>query len=290
MTAQEVTQAIYQRVADKMVAMLDENIVPWQQPWHGGATGAISHMTGRPYSLLNQYLCEFREGEYVTFNQARKLGGNVKRGAKGYLIVFFEPKQKEVTRENGDTDIEYYFILKNYTVFNIADCEGLQPRWTEKCRAMIPDPIAEAEQVAADYIAREKINFMPSLSAHAYYRESDDAVVVPELSQYDNAAGYYAVLFHELAHSTGSARRLDRFKNSGATAALGDGYSREELVAEMSSAYALARLQIDTERTFENSAAYIREWRKFIKNEPRAVVIAATQAEKAVNYIFGTQR
>lgn len=285
MTATEVTNKIYQKVADKIIEMLDNNIIPWHKPWHGGLDGAISHMTGKPYSLLNQILCDFRAGEFVTFNQAKKLGGNVKKGAKGYTIVFYQPINKETEKEDGTIEIRTYFVLKSYIVFHIDDCEGLKPKWVGDKKPVSPNPIEEAEAVVRDYVEREKITLTITSSNKAYYAPSSDTVVMPLLEQFDHAEQYYSTLFHELTHSTGAANRLDRGGDK-PTYFGSDDYSREELVAEMGAAYALARLGIENKTTVENSAAYIKNWREVIKNDARCVVIAATQAEKAINYIF----
>jgi antirestriction protein ArdC len=275
-------------VTDKIVGMLDKGIVPWQKPWRSVNDIAVSHMTGKPYSLLNQWLCDNRGGEYVTFNQAKKLGGNVKRGAKGYYIVFWSPVEKTRINANGEEEKDVYFALKNYTVFNIEDCDGIEPKFL-KADVLNEEvnPIDEAERIATAYVEREGITLESSKSNRAYYVPALDSVQVPLLQQYETAADYYATLYHELTHSTGHQSRLNRDTIAQIAAFGSDTYSREELVAEMGSAFAIARLGLSNDHTEERSAAYIKGWREYIAKDTQAVIFAAKQAEKAVNYIFG---
>lgn len=131
------------------------------------------------------------------------------------------------------------------------------------------------------------MNFTECKSNRAYYRPSDDSVVVPLKEQYKNINEYYSTIFHELTHSTGHKNRLNRLQ-TGAVAAFGsETYSKEELVAEIGSASLMNLLGIETPKTFRNSAAYIQSWLKVLKNDNKFIVSASSKAEKAVNFIIG---
>ncbi len=120
---------VYQMVTDRIIAQLEKGTIPWQKPWVGGNTQAISRVSGKPYSLLNQILIKSSGGtatEYVTYQQALKEGGHVKRGERGHMVVFFKPYEK-VDPDTGE--VTKHFYLKSYTIFGIDQCEGLEPRF-----------------------------------------------------------------------------------------------------------------------------------------------------------------
>ena len=113
---------IYKEVTDRIIAQLENGVIPWQKPWIAGSTtAAISHTTGKPYSLLNQMLLG-RAGEYATFKQIQAAGGHVRKGEKGSIIVFYK-FLTSIDEETGEvTEIPY---LKYITVFHISQCEGI---------------------------------------------------------------------------------------------------------------------------------------------------------------------
>ena len=149
------------------------------------------------------------------------------------------------------------------------------------------EPIEAADKIIVEYIEREHIDFEELPSNKAFYSPSCDRVVVPMKQQYKHINEYYSTTFHELTHSTGHKKRLDRL-HTGADAAFGsETYSKEELVAEIGSASFMNLLGIETVRTFRNSAAYIQSWLKVLKSDNKFIVSASSKAEKAVNYIIG---
>lgn len=301
-TTQEVTDSICQMVADKLVAMMEQGVNPWRKPWVGATEQqAVSHTNGKPYSLLNQILLGFRSGEYLTFNQVKAEGGSVKKGAKSEIIVFWQggqmikatakPKEdeaKDETSEEKEVWVEWRApILKYYRVFHIDDCEGIKPKFAEEAKDETFDfnPIERAEEAAQEYCNRSGVKLVIQKNNSACYRPSCDTVIMPLREQFESEPEFYSTLFHELTHSTGHEARLNRFK-TGVYAAK-ENYSREELVAEIGSATALAHLGINNEASDANSAAYLQGWIKFIKSDPKAIVVAAGRAEKAHNLIFG---
>ncbi len=172
-----------------------------------------------------------------------------------------------------------------YNVFHLSQCEDINPRWTASAvpaSNLQPDTVADA--VVRDYIDRSGVRLTVTESDRAFYRPSSDEVVVPQLSQYQQVSEYYSTLFHELTHSTGHRSRLNRIAD---TAAFGsEQYSREELCAELCSAFLVNHCGLESESSFRNSAGYIQGWLKALRDDKRLVVSAAGAAEKAVNLIL----
>lgn len=291
---------VYQMVTDRVIEQLEKGIVPWQKPWSGAGLadgGAINYVSRKPYSFLNQMLLG-REGEYLTFKQIKDLKGNIKKGAKAGIVVFFtmttHGKKKEVDEDGNEIVTEVinmhsYPILKYYHVFHIDDCEGIE----SKIKEIEPDdtlkPIEKAENIINGYLSREKkLRFKNDKpSGDAYYSPSQDMVVVPMLSQYQIVEEYYSTTFHELTHSTMPEYRCNRKNEMGIAAFGSESYSKEELVAELGSAMICNAINIDSEKAFKNSVAYLQGWLSKLKNDNKMIIWAASKAEKAAKYIMG---
>lgn len=282
------TEDIYQMVTDKVISKLEKGVCPWVKPWKGGKPEeAINAITQKPYSLLNQILLDF-EGQYMTFKQAKARGGSIKKGSKSKVIVFWTTgyRTKEVDEEGNEVIVFHEYqrpILKYYNVFKIEDIDGLKFPTEEKDATPIITPSSEIEAKIEDYCMRTNLKIERKSSCRAYYSPKNDKIVLPDISQFDNINLYYSVAFHELVHSTGAKSRLARDLTGWFG---GEKYGREELIAEMGAAFSMAYLGLETEVSIDNSASYIECWSKAIKEDPRAIVIAAGKAEKAVNYLF----
>ena len=282
---------VYQMVTDRILEHLSQGTIPWRCPWQMNSCGCISYSTGKPYSLLNQLLLGGRTGEYITFNQAKASGGNVRKGEKSRFVVFW--KLLEVKDKDTD-EITIIPILKYYNVFHIDQCKNINPRWrisevdnTEPGNNLLPDD--KAEQVILDYIDRSGVSFKPCRSDRAYYSPSTDTIVVPELSQYSEIGEYYSSAFHEIVHLTGATKRLNRLRGDAAYQGYHETYSTEELVAEIGLAFLCNHCGVETADSFRNSTAYINGWVKALRSDKRLIVSAAGKAEKAVNYILGKE-
>jgi len=292
---------VYQMVTDRIVAQLEQGLVPWHKPWTGVGLedgGAINYVSRKPYSMLNQMLLG-REGEYLTFKQIKERGGSIKKGAKAGVVVFFTTTtytKREEVQEDGSTETvnvvkEHLMpVLKYYNVFHIDDCEGIESKIkVEEDAGPKISPIESAEKVLNGYVEREKeLQFRNNIPTdRAYYSPTLDLISVPMLSQYEIAEEYYSTTFHEAIHSTMPENRCNR-KSEQKLAAFGsEDYSREELVAEIGSAMLCNNVGIDCEKAFKNSVAYIQGWLKKLKNDNRMIVWAASRAEKAAKYILG---
>jgi antirestriction protein ArdC len=281
---------LYAEITNRMIAELSAGNIPWIKPWRGENDLAISHTTGKPYSFLNQMLLNFRPGEYLTFKQCSDEGGKIRRGEKGKMIVFWKWVDKKdgdvILMPDGREIIEQVPILKYYTVFHIDQTDSIRPRWEKPANpspALSPD--ARAEQIIQGYVARSGVTFIARQSNQAFYRPSDDTVVVPAMSQYDNIAEYYSCAGHEIVHSSGHPKRLNRITDIAAFGS--ESYSKEELCAEMGSAFLVSIAGLETRESFRNSAAYIQGWLKALNDDKRLVVAAAGAAQKAVEFILG---
>ena len=275
---------IYSMVTDRIIEALEAGTVPWHKPWKGGGSRlAISHVTGRPYSLLNQLFLGVQPGEYITFRQCTQEGGHVRKGEKSKFVVFWKFLE-EKDEETGE--IKQIPFLRYYNVFHISQCEGIKPRFSKPVPVLSPAEADEtAEQIIGGYVTRSGITLINRESSDAYYSPTTDTVVLPLLAQFESTAEYYSTAFHELTHSTGHASRLNRLDQA---AHFGnDVYSREELVAELGAAALVNHVGLETEGSFRNNAAYIAGWLKALKDDKKLVVVAAGKAEKAVKLILG---
>jgi antirestriction protein ArdC len=270
--------------------MLKGGIIPWRKPWKGEkaspADTAISYTSRRAYSLINQWLLGGVPGEYLTFNEVKKLGGSVKKGAKAGMVIFYTKASYTKKNDEGEDEVVTYPLLKYYHVFHIDQCEGIRSK-TKPEEVVEIETDGYADAIIADYIAREGIKFQNDKhSDRAFYCPATDEVVVPMVSQYAEVAEYYSTTFHELTHSTGKATRCNREDEKRGSHFGNEQYSREELVAEIGASMLCSRTGVAIEKAFRNSVAYIQSWLKALKNDPAMIVWAAGRAEKAAAYIM----
>jgi len=277
---------VYQIVTDRIITELEKGVVPWHKPWTGTQSGAYSHSTGKPYSLLNQLLLG-RPGEYITWSQVKAEGGNVRQGEKSSVVVFWKPqKVKERDTETGEEREKLIPILRYFNVFHIDQCEGIKAKYAKRPLEAF-QPIERAEMVQMAYVSREGVRLSYVAGDRACYSPSADRVTLPLREQFQSADEFYSTLFHELAHSTGHRSRLNRFTGSGCAAFGSNDYGKEELVAEIAAASILNVCGIETRSSFQNSASYIDNWLRAIRGDNRLIVSAAGKAEKASNLILG---
>jgi len=276
---------VYEMVTDRIIAELENGVIPWRKPWTGVRNGAYSRSTGRAYSLLNQMLLG-KPGEYLTFKQALDAGGHVRKGEKSKMVVFWKMIQVDESDDAGEITKKTIPLLKYFNVFHIDQCEGIEAKYGPEDIAPF-DPIAEAEEILAAYSARTGCKIQHLASNRACYIPNADRIDLPLKEQFPMVAEYYSVAFHEAAHSTGHVSRLNRLDKLAAFAS--EEYSKEELIAEIASASILSHLRIETDQSFRNSVAYVQSWIKVLRNDTRMIVSAASKAEKAVAYILDTQ-
>ena len=285
-----MSQKIYDLITDRIIALLEAGVIPWRKPWDA-ASGAPRNLTsGKAYRGVNAMLLAslgFGSPWFATFHQIKAHGGAVKKSVHGFPVVFlkFLETAAEPDGEGEPTcRRDRVPLLRYYTVFNLEQTEGIPAGKIPALEIRHFDPIEACERIVAEMPQRPEIRH--TTEARAYYRPSTDTVTMPLRESFHSAAEYFSTLAHELVHSTGAPSRLAR-KSLEDWAPFGTAdYSREELVAEMGAGFLCAHAGIDG-ATLENSAAYIRSWLQVLKDDRRAVIVAAGQAQKAADFILG---
>lgn len=286
----EPRASLYDSVTNRIIAELEEGRLPWVQPWgrSGGASAALPHnaRSGRAYSGINILIlwgavieAGWPSQGWLTFRQALEAGGNVRKGERGTTVVYadqFVPKgeAERAARDGGSARAVPF--LKSFTVFNVAQCEGL--------RAGIgadPTPLPEREivPVAEAVIAASGIDFRIG-GDRAFYVPAHDYVQVPPQPAFFDQINYYRTALHELTHATGHVSRLNRkLLNSFGS----KDYAREELVAEMGSAFLCAALGIEPS---VRHADFVGSWLAVLREDNRAIFRAASLASKAAEWLL----
>ena len=274
---------IYEEITNRIVKQLEDGVVPWHKPWSGVANGAYNRVSKKPYSLLNQMLLK-HDGEYATYKQWSDLGGTVRKGEKSEIVVFWKIFQTEEI-VNGKVEKKTIPLLKYISVFHVSQVDGIEPK---NINPVEHKPVEEAEKIKNDYVSRENIVIKELVTDNAFYSPMMDYIQVPCKEQFKDVMEFYSTLFHEMVHSTGHRDRLGRLDCNAKLASFGsEEYSKEELIAEIGSAFLMNHIGIETSKTFKNSAAYIQSWLKVLRNDNRFIVSASSRAEKAMKYILG---
>lgn len=273
--------SVYQIITNKIIEKLEQGVVPWRKPWVNGQ--AVNWVTQKPYRGINALIVE--PGEYATKKQILAAGGRIKKEEmrKSQIIVYW--LWKEIKSEGGEgkegEETKKFAKPLYYQVWNIkTQVDGLESKRT--AQTFEHDPIEEAEEIYKGFVG-PSYTFQ---SGQATYTPFTDVINVPPIKDFPNCNEYYSTLFHEMAHSTGHRERLNR-QGITSTVAFGDEtYSKEELVAEMCAAMLCGVAGIDNS-TIDNSAAYIKGWMSKIKDDPKLILTASSQAQKASDYILG---
>jgi len=277
----QTNQELYQSITDRIVAQLEKGNCIWKKSWTGGIpTNFASKKAYRGVNVLLLGLAGFSSNYWLTFNQANKLGGHVKKGSKSTVIIYWNFLVKKQQQANGEVVDKKIPMLKYYRVFNIDQIDGLKID-EPKGNVSVKDKIDACENLLELYKNKPVIKHEEN---RAYYVPSKDYVNMPNKVQFDKIENYYSVLFHELGHSTGAKHRLNRKSLTESDGFGGDLYSKEELVAEFSASFLCALAGIEP-HTIDNSAGYIKSWIKALKNDYKLIIYASTQASKAVDYI-----
>jgi antirestriction protein ArdC len=219
----------------------------------------------------------------MTYRQATELGGQVRRGETGSLVVFADTFTRRETGDNGDEQEVAIPFLKSYTVFNSDQIDGLPPRYY--ARATQPSNVAERIEQADRFFAHTGADIRHG-GGMAYYVAAQDFVQMPAFESFLKAESYYATLAHEVCHMTRHASRLAR--EFGQQRWGDEGYAMEELVAEIGAAFLCADLGLTLDIR-DDHAAYIASWLKVLKNDKRAVFTAASHAQRAADYLHQLQ-
>lgn len=280
--------AAYEAVTARIVEALERGTVPWRKPWNESPL-PVNAVSNRPYRGVNVFLLGmgmFRDYRWLTFKQAKQLGGHVREGERSMLAVFWKPIGLDRTDpETGEVRQDRVPLLRYYHVFNAEQCEGLR-------LPALPSPEADAPALRIER-AEALVRDMPDPptiregGSSAWYSPGEDLIQVPSLRDFRSSDAFYATLFHELGHATGHERRLNRTGVTGTIRFGSEDYGREELVAELASAFLCGHAGLDNSLE-ANSAGYIAGWLGAIRADPKAVVVAAAQAQRAADFVLGT--
>ncbi|WP_419709556.1 ArdC family protein [Pseudomonas sp. NFX224] len=296
---------IYLEVTNKIVNALDQGVIPWIKPWSTAASAVDSPfptnaITRRPYSGINipllwaeARLRGFSQDRWLTFNQARKAGGHIRKGEQSTLAVLYKPMSKEAQDENGEVlrdeqgniKTVQFALLRTHCLFNIEQADGLPNE--EQLPDDHNDPPAFIDHVPAEQL-------LASTGARIDHRYGDDAgyypirdlIQLPTKGQFEDVGSYYATALHELTHWSGHASRLNREGITGEHHFGSAEYAFEELVAEMGAAFLCAMTGTQGELRHEE---YLASWLKILKEDKRAIFRASGQAREATEYLFALQ-
>jgi antirestriction protein ArdC len=282
---------IYSRVTARIIADLERGVIPWSKSWDAAATmqRPLRH-NGQPYAGINILMLwvsaqdrGYTSPTWMTFRQALECGGNVRKGEKGTPVVYANAITREEQESDGSTTTREIPYLKTYTAFNVDQIEGLPEHFYSKPAswAREVERINEAESFFAATGADIRTG-----GARAFYNPAEDYIRMPPIESFRDAQSYYATLAHETTHWTSHGSRLDR--SFGREKWGDEGYAREELVAELGAAYLCADLGL-TPAVREDHASYIASWLSVLKDDKRAIFSAASQAQRALDYIHALQ-
>ena len=285
---------LYDEVTARIIGELEAGRFPWVQPWgrpdgDGSAIGPglpRNALTARRYSGVNVLILwgaviehGWPSQSWLTFRQAQEAGGCVRKGEHGVTVVYadrFTPEAEKARARNEGGEARAIPFLKRFTVFNVAQCEGLRPSLAPE-----PAPLPERQivPVAEQVIAASGIDFRIG-GNRAFYVPAHDYVQVPPQPAFFEQINYYRTCLHELCHGSGHKSRLNwNLANSFGS----KDYAREELIAEMGSAFLCAALGIvPTVR----HADYLGSWLDVLREDNRAIFRAASAASKAADWLL----
>lgn len=279
---------VYSRVTSKIIADLEQGVRPWHKPWSASnASGNIIRplrANGQPYRGVNVLLLwgeadakGYRSPIWMTYKQAATLGAQVRKGEHGSLVVYADKLTRTETDSEGHETERDIRFMKGYTVFNTEQVDGLPAHYYAKAEA--PSPVERIPQAEAFFAATGAR--VQHGGNRAFYAPHPDFIQMPPAESFESPESYAATKAHELTHWTAHPSRLARElgKRFG-----DDAYAAEELIAEMGSAFLCADLGI-TPETRDDHASYLDHWLKVLKADSRAIFTAASQAQRAADYL-----
>ena len=277
--------SVYEIVTDRIISIMEKGIVPWNKPAHQiPATNLISKKVYKGVNTMLLGFGAYSSPYWLSFKQAKDLGGYVNAGEKGHIAIFWTQFKKDkldhtgqiVRDANGNAVQMTIPCMRYYTIFNSEQCtipEGKVPQ------APVREVSTAINSVVANYEDCPEIEF--GNFDCGSYSDALDIIKMPVIENFTSIEDQYATLFHELIHSTRNSKRLNRKEAAETYKAQ---YGREELVAEIGAAFLYYEAGI--ENTIPNQAAYIQNWIEVLQGDKRLVVAAASAAQKAAEYIL----
>jgi len=282
-------QSLYAEVTSRIIAELEAGRLPWVQPWDASrcpCTLPHNAGSGRIYSGINILILwtsaieqGFSSQRWLTYRQAEAAGGHVRRGEKGTVVCYadrFTPREEAAKARDEDREARTVAFLKRFTVFNLDQCEGLPKDMVQPVAPIAPElAIAGADRVIQNSGVKFRIG-----GGEAFYSPTHDVVQVPPQAAFLEPINWFRTALHELGHATGHPSRLDRDQTGEFGSA---SYAKEELIAEMASAFACAALGIVP--TVRHSD-YIGAWLEVLCADEKAIFRAASAASKAADFLL----
>jgi antirestriction protein ArdC len=278
---------IYQIITNKIIEKLEQGTVPWQKTWKTSLPK--NFVSDVAYKGINQILLgmqDFESHYWLSFRQVKDLSGWVKKGEQSSMVVFWKPLVNNRHQELDEVSADVHFLLRYYNVFNIEQVELPDEIKSKRISESVNTKIHSAENIVMNYPKPPAIicnNTIPN----PRYLPRIDRVEIQSIKNFNNSDSYYSSLFHELVHSTGHQERLAR---KGITDKIEFGtekYSKEELIAEIGASF-LSSLS-GVENTIDNQTSYIENWLQVLQNDKRMLLIAASQAQKACDWILNNK-
>ena len=280
---------ILEATANKLIKLMETEGMNWTKPWKTSTmnNGQPISIYKKEYNGINRWILGmemalngYGSPVFATFQKWKQVGAKIKKGATSHEVVFFKTLFKTQLDEKGEEQEIKIPLMKTYRVFNADQVENWEGNWltegeeqTQEWKDVeLADLIVENSGAEIDHINQNQAFYMPSL----------DKIVMPKKEQFTDDSGYYGTMFHELVHWTGHSSRLDR--KFGARKG-NDNYAKEELVAELGAAMLSAISKVDAEPRADH-AKYLNGWIKGLKDQPKMIMTAASNAEKAAQFII----
>lgn len=279
---------VYSIITDKIIAKLEQGIIPWRTPWTkaGMPQNLIS---GKYYRGINVMLLAslgYAQNYFLSEKQVTEIGATIKEGEKPNMVVLWNWQEKsDGANEHENATQKKVPILRYYLVYNVSQCEGIPKAKIPEVKPPV-NPILMMENIINEM---PKLPLIVHIHDEAYYHFNKDLINIPPIDNFDSAESYYSVFIHELIHSTGHASRVGR-KGIVEKPSFGSPlYALEELIAEIGACQMKSLVGIEKEDTEKNSIAYIQNWLSFLKSDKKAIVYASSFAQKAVDYILNVK-
>ena len=280
--------SIYDIITNRIVEEIERNnVLPWEKEW-GCNSIPVNTVSQKPYRGVNLLLLpQTPSNEFISWCQLSDLRENnenlkLKKGCKQHMVVFYSTIKDKLSVADKEEEQKEKGFLKYYKVFAIEDVEGLESRRKIICNNH--NPIEEAESLINSYLHRENISLSLTDEDKAFYSPTFDRISIPKLQYFQSVNSYYQTFMHEIIHSSGNEKRLNRLSK---TAFFGNhDYSLEELCAELGANFLCCKLNLQTDKSIRNGAAYIKSWLQVLKNDKTFIYRASAQAQKAVDFIL----
>jgi len=284
-----MSKSLYQQITDKIIEQIESGVPPWRKPWTSTGGGMPRNIaTKKHYRGLNILLLwdaaqqkGFSSNRWGTYKQWQAVDGQVRRGERATKITFWKTWKETVhDRATGEDREEKRFLLREFSVFNLDQCDGES---LDRFR-----PVMKPKREFIDFQPAEELIAATGAEIQhgggsAAYNSLSDRILMPCKTDFEGPESYYSTALHELGHWTGHTSRLDRLKK---LSRFGDSnYAVEELVAEMSSAFVTATLGIPN-APIQDNAAYLKSWLDVLRSDSRAIITASTKASEAADFLL----